>query len=204
MGIREELARLMGPTPAGRVVSMSGGGGGGRAYNPNNMATWGAGGGDTAAMMAQMQAAQQQQNQAALQQYKRLLGSVKATQKRTGKLFGKAQKMTKDMGRSAIEDTEMARTQRLAGAEQDLISRGLGNTTIRGSMQRGINADADRNIRAIREGVNAQRSGLFAQQAGAQMGLGQFRADSLLSRQNVNPFQADYIQMLQQLAASGG
>lgn len=196
----------VGSMNAGRVVSMHGGsGGGGSNFTGNGSAAWmqamGQGGGNVG---GQLQSMQDQANARSAAQYRNLMRTVKKTNKRQTKLFKRAQGLTKGMGKEAIADATMQGEQQQGSAMQGLISRGLGNTTIQDSVSRGINSDTARNIRGIKEGVNSQRAGLYTQQAGAALPMGQFGADSILSRQNNGPNVAQYIQLLQQMAANGG
>lgn len=80
-------------------------------------------------------------------------------------------------------------------AEQDLISRGLGNTTIRSSVLAGV----DKNT-ALAQAQNA--SSVAQQKIGTQMGLSQMYGDALLSK-NVQGPGNEYLSLISQLANRG-
>ncbi|MFP3786887.1 hypothetical protein, partial [Burkholderia sp. SIMBA_024] len=80
--------------------------------------------------------------------------------------YSQAGSLIQDIGASAAVDINRAATRNFAAGEQDLISRGLGNTTIRESMRRGVEDDRQRNLRTVDEqrrvalGGLAERRGL--------------------------------------------
>lgn len=102
-------------------------------------------------------------------------------------------------GRTRIGE---GRTRALAESEQDLMSRGLGNTTIRSSVRRGVKSDYERQLQELNERVSGQRSGLLQQRAGAEMDLGRLGIDTRLSRQDVGPDVSQYLSLIQMLGQS--
>lgn len=158
---------------------------------------------DINALLAQLEAQQKASNTAGMDRYKNLLSSVDATDTESRRLFDSAMARTGTMGQTGRADIEGNRVARQAEGAQDLIGRGLTNTTITDTTRRGINSDADRQRLALEEGVNNAKTGLLTQRAGANMDMGRLKADSILSRQDVGPDMGMYMQLLQQLAASG-
>jgi len=94
-------------------------------------------------------------------------------------LYGQAQGKAETFGTTGRADIIEGRDASLAQSEQDLISRGVGNTTVRTDTRRGIGNDAERNIQALNEKVAMMQAGLFTQQAGAETDWGQFTANLL-------------------------
>lgn len=147
------------------------------------------------------QTANDKANKDSLAQYQKLLQQAQQTTQNVGSLYGQAQQSVQNVGDQAKQRAGQQNQQQLAQAQQSLISRGLGNTTVLDSANRGINSDYAMNLGDIDEQQARLRSGLLTQQAGAEMGLGQFNADAILSRQNVGPDLGMYTQLLQALAA---
>lgn len=159
------------------------------------------------ALLDRMQGLQTQANRAGNQRFKRLMGAVNRTYGRTlgpGGLYDQASQSLSQLGGTEsrrIADTQFQDT---AKAQQDLISHGLGNTTIRSSVDRGIASDAERSRQDLMERLSAQRLGLLTQRAGAEAQAGEFKANSLLSKSTEGPDLGMYAQLIQQLAANGG
>jgi len=136
-----------------------------------------------------------------LSQYKSLMDSAKQTTDNTRGLNQQAQAAAASVGEQAKVRAGQHNEQQLAKSQQSLVSRGLGNTTIAGAASRGINADYAQNLGNIDEQQAKLRSGLLTQAAGAEMALGNFNADAILSRQNVGPDLGMYSSLLQSLSA---
>jgi len=181
----------------GRGSGMSGGGmtsGGGGSSILNNL-------------IQQLQGSQDQANTANLAQYQNLLSSANRTSKDIlgkGGYFSKAGALLQNMGNTARADTRENIANQLGQTEQDLISRGLGNTTIRSNMLSGVQNRGQRELNQIDEAVGTARSGLMQNQAGMALDLGRFKADSILSRMNEGPDMSLYLQLIRQLAEQQG
>jgi len=198
------LNNVLGPRPAGRVVSVrsrgtpyptapAGGNGGG-----------GGGGVDINAIMERLQGQWDAANAAGESQYQNLLGSVSNTRGEVGGIFDRAESMLEGQGTAARTRIESNRVKNLGTTENDLINRGLGNTTVRTSARRGVNVDAERAEQAVDEQVSGQRAGLLTQRAGAAAGIGNLEADAILSRRNQGPDPSIYANLLAQYGQSGG
>ena len=148
-----------------------------------------------------MEAAQKQANKQNLLRYKQLLSTIKGIKTQTGKSFKKAFEQIQGVGDVARQRVEQGKVRGQASAEQDLISRGLGNTTIRSSVRRGIADDAELQQQGIDEMVAQQRSGLFERRAGMQFNVGQLRAGAIEGRNDIGPNMSLYAQLLQAAAA---
>ena len=108
------------------------------------------------ALIQQLIASQSSAKQANLARYRQGLKTLRAgytTAARTARRFGTA----------ALQDVEESAVQGKATTEQDLISRGLGGTTIRGAMVRGIERQRVRERSRIGE-QRALLQGQIAQQ----------------------------------------
>lgn len=201
------VSNMFGGPKAGRVVSVRsrGGRGGGRsagqqkAYDADirreNQARLGT-------MQTQLQGETDSANAANQERYEKLLASVAGTQADVtggGGTFDQMEGLMADMGREGTARIQDNRTQQLASSEQDLMSRGLGNTTIRETAKRGINTDIERQQQALNENVALMKSGVKGQKAGAQIDLGRLMSNSILSRQDVGPNQDLYAQLVSQM-----
>ncbi len=155
-GFRSRLSQRLGPRPAmeGQIVSQRsrGGGFGGRGFGQ---------------FMKQMQG-QQQRQWAQMQQ------QMARTQRRARKHFDIAESKLKGVGESARLRATQQGEQLGALAEQDLISRGLGNTTVRTNVQRGVASDTERSQQGVDEMIARLQSNLSQQRGQFELQLGQF------------------------------
>jgi len=146
-------------------------------------------------------------NTAGLEQYKGLMDLTKGLNASvmgpTG-LYSQAFNQISQLGGTAARDIATREKQTLAQTEQDLVNRGLGNTTIRTNARRAVSNDATRARTTLAESLAGQRAGLLERQAGTALGLGQLTGDFMLSRQLVPPDLGTYAGLLQALAANGG
>jgi len=78
-----------------------------------------------------------------------------------------------NLGQAGMARIGQAEQQALASGTQDLASRGLGNTTIRGSMSRGVASDAELARQQLGESVATQKAGVMERRTdeGPDMGL---------------------------------
>jgi hypothetical protein len=136
---------------------------------------------------------------------------MREAQKAADARFAQVQKMQRQAQRQAQRQMKQARkqlgkvgeagrsriaqqgVQAQAGAEQSLISRGLGGTTVRESVMRGIQSDTERARQGLEEGLAQQMAGLLQGQAGMQLDIGQFG----LQGQQFMPGLMEYLQMMQ-------
>ncbi len=197
------LTDAMGEKPASRVVSRT-------TTGAPSMPTGGAGlppGFDLAGLLAKLDAEQKASNASGMNQYKNLLGvagGVKQNVLGSGGLYDQAAAMQTGMGNTQNAQINAAETQGKAQSDQDLINRGLGNTTVRSTAQRGISSDAQTARNSVAESVANAKSGLLTQKAGATQQIGAMQGDAILSKTNTTDNAALYAQLIQQLMANGG
>jgi hypothetical protein len=154
------------------------------------------------ALLGQIEAAQKQANDAGLERYQNLLNAVSGTKNSVLGAFGAAEGNLAGMGNSEVARIAQDRARQLAGSDQALISRGLGNTTVRNAARRGIVSDSSRAMSDVAERVATAKAGLNTQKAGALGDLGRLEADSILSRQDIGPPTDLYASLIQQLMAN--
>lgn len=199
------LDDVLGPKPAPQTVSMT------RAPAPQ-MPQSNAGmlppGFDIASLLKKMQEDNDAMNKSGMAQYGNLMKTVNGVQGSVlgkGGLYDQASALQTNMGQTQNRAIDTAAVQGKATSDQDLISRGLGNTTIRSTAQRGIDSDATAARSAVAEQVAAAKAGLLTQRAGATQNIGNMRGDAILSKTSTpSNNSALYAQLIQQLMANGG
>lgn len=175
-GFKQRLSQQLGPRPQGQIVSYKSKGGGGGA-------------GGAGAFMRQYQAQASQRTEALKQQREQTLRLGRAA-------FERARGELSKVGGAARERIGQSREGRLARSQQSLISRGLGNTTILGSRERGIESDIGREQGSLDEMLARMRAGLEERAGGFELNLGQFGLQSM----GAGPNMSDFMQMLSQLS----
>jgi hypothetical protein len=121
---------------------------------------------------------------------------MKRQRAQQAKLMNQARLHAKRQG--ATRRTEIAdqATKREGAGKQNLISRGLGNTTIQDSVSRGIQGDADKQMTQQRDLEAGRISGLYSQEAGMQLPQSNFMMGGINMQSGGLE---DYIRILQQL-----
>ncbi len=139
---------------------------------------------DFTAIIRQMQQQEAQRNEDALGRYAQANTLAQQLTQQVGAMgtYGAAEAQMNMVGNAAHQRISEGATQQFAQADQDLMNRGLGNTTIRSSVQRGIGMDEQRAMNELDEGLAAQRSGLLERRAGQEFQSGVNEIDTLLSR----------------------
>lgn len=155
----------------------------------------------SADLAASLQQQQQRQNRQAQRRYRNLLRTQRRTERKARKQQRKAEKALKGQGDVAKERIGRSEEQAQASATQNLISRGLGNTTIQDTVRRGISDDAELQMQGVDEMVGRNLASVYQGQAGQAESLGRLGIDTQLSRQDVSPNMSPYLQMIQQLAS---
>jgi hypothetical protein len=90
--------------------------------------------------------------------------------------FAGAQEALTAQAGAAQSSALASQQQALAAAQQGLMSRGLGNTSVGGSLARGIAADTARALGQTMAGIGAQRAQVAQQQGAASAGVLQNKA----------------------------
>ena len=156
-------------------------------------------------LTSQFQEAQQQANEANRERYQNLLDTIAGLQERVlgeGGTYAEAMELMQGTGASARRRVARQRTKQYGRAEQDLISRGLGNTTVRESVRRGIGRQAEQQMQQIDEQVAQRLAGLLRERASMETQIGRLRTQAIQSRQDQGPNTGQYLQLLQQLASA--
>lgn len=196
------LDDVLGPKPAPRIVSRT-------TTGAPTMPTGGgsAPGFDIASLLAKLDAEQKAQNQSGLDQYQNLLGTVSGVKSNVlgpNGLYDQAAALQSGMGTAQNTAINQGETKAKAQSDQDLTSRGLGNTTVRSTAQRGIASDATNARSAVAESVAGAKAGLLTQRAGAEQNIGNMQGDAILSKTSTPNNMNLYAQLIQQLMANGG
>mgnify|MGYP006272615091 CR=1 FL=1 len=155
-------------------------------------------------LVGSMQSAREQANEANLQRYQDLMatiGDLQANVLGEEGTYAEAMGLMQGTGESARRRVARQRTQEHGRAEQDLISRGLGNTTVRESVRRGIGRQAEEQMQQIDEQVAQRLAGLLRERAGMETQLGQLKARAIQQRTDQGPDVGQYMQLLSQLAS---
>lgn len=150
-------------------------------------------------LLEQLQTGETQAREAGEEQYQNLLESITGLKSQVGGTFGRAEQMLGQVGEAQRRRVQAAGKQASAASRQDLISRGLGNTTVVDAVQRGINTDTQRAMQELSGQEAAQALGLLTQRAGSERQLGALEADAILSRQIESPRTSEYLSLIQAL-----
>ena len=145
----------------------------------------------------QLQQAQAEANAANERRYAQALQELRQGRRRLSKMYGRASNLVSDLGQAAAQDINIGSQRSLAQGRQGLISSGLANTTITGSLMRGVEEDRARAQQRLAEQVGAQRSGLMTQRAQAEMGAAGAISDLIQSRADVGPDMGMYGSLIQ-------
>jgi hypothetical protein len=130
---------------------------------------------------------QEQANQANQSRYDQILQTIGQTSGQVGGTYDKIGSLIQDLGNAQRGRIEQGRLRAMATNEQDLINRGLANTTIRSTTQRGISEDASRLEAELQEQINRQQADVLQQRAASQERLGSFLASMMERRSDVGP-----------------
>lgn len=155
-------------------------------------------------ILKSFQEQQQRANAANEARYQELLKTIQQTAAKVGGRFDQADQLLQDVGQSEFDRIAEDRARAQATAAQQLISRGLGNTTVTQTAARGINADAAKQRQALTEQIAAQRSGLLERRGAMEQAQGDFLAQMIEARSDVGPDLGLMAQLLQQLGQGQG
>ena len=86
-----------------------------------------------------------------------------------GQRTNTAQQMAEGLGNTQREELQDRYEQQKAGTQQDLINRGLTNSTAYDAAIRGNTMDYEKNKRALEENIQRQKLGLYTQLSGDQL-----------------------------------
>lgn len=191
------LQQLMGPPTPPRVVSVK---------SKNQPQAQGQQF-DMQALLKQLRSDHSAFNQAGDEQYGNMMSMVQGMNQSImgpGGMYPQAFNLLSSMGQGEGRRIGQTEQKTLAASDQDLMSRGLGNTTVRDTTRRGIRSDAESARQDLAERTALAKAGMLERSAGTAMNLGQMTGDFMLSRQNVPPDMGAYTALLQSLSSMGG
>ena len=195
-GVRAKAATMArGSMPAGRIVSMKSTGSSGPSAQQKKL---------IADLSAQLQAGSKSANAAGKARYQKLLRQIAGLKEGIlgeGGTLAQAEGQMSEFGQTGQRQIQQDLLRQLAGSEQDLITRGLGNTTVRSSVRRGIQSDAEQARQSLGERVATQKAGLLERKAGMQADLGRLESDAILSREDTGPDMGMYLSLIQALTS---
>ncbi len=156
---------------------------------------------DIEALIRRLDEQQEESKQANLQRYEALLTHIANLGEQVGGTFGQAQQLQETIGTAARTRISELGVKAGAQAEQDLISRGLGSTTMRSSAKRGVTSDTQRALAEQGEKEAALKSGLIERRAGMETQIGGMKASAIEGRTDTGPDFSMYAALIQAAAA---
>lgn len=126
-------------------------------------------------------------NAANLKRYSQGLSTLRGSLSRTRDLYGQANQAIQGIGTTAMSDVNRGAQRALAQGRQGLISSGLGNSTITGSLYRGVEEDRRRAMGRVEENMAGLRAGALQQQAGAEAAGNAGIANFIAARNDIGP-----------------
>lgn len=154
-------------------------------------------------VMKRLRKKQEEANQANLQRYEALMTHMEGLTQQIGKqgTYGAAMSLMEQTGEAARTRIAEQAKKATAAAEQDLISRGLGATTVRQAERRGIAGTAERARQEAEERTAAAKAGVLERRAGAEMQIGALKAGVMERREDVGPDLGIFASLIQAAAA---
>ena len=149
-------------------------------------------------IISRLQKAQETANIRNAQRYRQALDELTGGREAMRTLYEKAAGYADDIGKTAAADISAGSVRQEAQGRQDLISSGLGNTTILGSMMRGVEEDRRRSMERVEEAKRGALMDLATRQAGAETGAAGSIASLMQSVMNQAPNQAQMAGLVQQ------
>lgn len=146
----------------------------------------------------------QQANAANESRYQSILQTHNQNMDRLGASYGQAFDLVSSIGDAERERIDMGEQRSLASTEQDLINRGLGQTTIRQSARRGVRDDAARNRRELQESIAKTQAGVVLNRADAEERQGNYLTGVMERRTDRGPDLSSLNALLQQYGAGVG
>ncbi len=138
-------------------------------------------------IIQQLEQARQQANAANLARYEAGLSELQQGRDALRRYYATAGDQIADITMSAREDVDRSAARNFATGEQDLISRGLANTTIRESLRRGVEDDRQRQLRSLDEDRRVALAGMSERQALQEANLSGNIAQFIAARDDVGP-----------------
>ena len=154
-------------------------------------------------VIGKFEKAQADANAANEARYTQLIAALQDLMGRSAGTYDDILKNIESTGGVARQRVERDTAKMIGRSEQDLISRGLGNTTIRSSVQRGIRSDAEFANQAIDEQLTTQRANALQSRIGDDIRTTGMFADAIERRNDIGPDLGQYAALLSQAAAAG-
>lgn len=143
-------------------------------------------------------------NEANETRYQAILANINSTADKVGSTYDTIGELISTIGTSDRLRIQQTKEQDLASSEQDLISRGLGNTTIRGSAQQDIGTRAEQANQALSEQIAGQQANLLGQRANFEERIGQLLTQTMENRTDQGPDLGLMAQLMAQAGAGAG
>ncbi len=147
-----------------------------------------------------MQQRQNKANKANRERYDEGKGLIEEAMKAMSSRYDTAASLYNDLGQSMVAQISQGAARQAAMGRQQLISAGLGNTTITGSMMRGVESDRQMASQRAQEGLAQQQAGLAERRAGSEMAGTLGLSDWIRSREDRAPDPGLYSSLVQQAA----
>lgn len=154
-------------------------------------------------LIDQLTGSRQEANAANEARFVEIKGLLESLMNRSGGTYDQIIQNLSNQGRSAKYAIDQQSRRASASAAQDLTNRGLGNTTITSSVNRGILSDAYRAQQNVDEQIQAQRAGALENRLGRDIQTTGMLTGAIERRNDIGPDMSMYANLLQQLAASG-
>lgn len=138
-------------------------------------------------IIKQLQKQQDKANKANLERYGQGLGELTGTRGTMRGLYDQAGEGLGLVGRQATQDIDRGALRSMATGRQQLISSGLGNTTIQGNLLRAVEEDRRRAMQGVEEQQGVARMGLSERRAGMEGGAGGSIASFIANRNDIAP-----------------
>ncbi len=133
-----------------------------------------------------------------------ILGVIGGTTETIGARFAEMKQLGASLGGSERERIGQAGQRAQATASQDLINRGLTNTTISQGVSRGIQEDVGRANRELTEQMSRQQMDIIGQQAQAEERQGNFLASMMEAKTERGPDAGLMASLMQQIGQGEG
>lgn len=153
-------------------------------------------------IIKQLEDAQKKANDANLARYNEGLSELQTGRESMRNYFAQAGSLIQDIGASAVEDINRGSERSFAQNKQHLISSGLHNTTIMGSLIRGTEEDRRRETERVEEQRRVALGGLNERQASAELGASGNIASFIAARNDTGPDPQVYAGLIRDAAAA--
>lgn len=135
----------------------------------------------------QLEEARAEANEANKRRYRQGLQSLRQGRQQLRQFYDTAAQRIEGIGGAATEEVDRSARRNFASGRQGLISSGLGNTTIQSSLQRGVEDDRQRQLRAVDEQRQTALSGVAERRAAAEFQTAGAITDFIAAREDQGP-----------------